>query len=71
LNELESVHGEERTFSSDVCNKSFSLKVNLKNHQCIHSGEKQVCYDVCNKSFRHRNNMKCHCHIHMRSRPLL
>jgi hypothetical protein len=69
LKELETVDVEERTFSRDVCIKSFSLKVNLKNHQCIHSGEKQFFCDMCNKSFSERGHLKNHQRIHTGERP--
>jgi KRAB domain-containing zinc finger protein len=68
LNELGFVRGEERTYSCDVCNKSFRRTYDLKRHRLIHSGENPFCFNVCNKSFR-QDYMKCHQRIHSEERP--
>jgi hypothetical protein len=64
LNELEPVHGEERTYFCNVCNKSFSRKYIMKKHQCVHSGERPFCFDVGNKSFSQKHTLKIHQRIH-------
>jgi KRAB domain-containing zinc finger protein len=69
LCELQSMHGEERLYSCEVCNKSFSVQINLKKHQRIHRGEWPLGCDVYNKSFSQQTSMKRHQLIHSGERP--
>ena len=56
--------GERQVYSSNVCNKSFTLHSNLKAHQHTHSGERPLTCDVCNKLFTQQGNLKAHQHTH-------
>ncbi|XP_021927598.1 zinc finger and SCAN domain-containing protein 5B-like [Zootermopsis nevadensis] len=69
LNEGNLIHGEERAYSCNVCNKSFSWRSHLMIHQRIHSGERPYTCDVCNKSFGRRNHLKIHQSTHSGEQP--
>lgn len=45
------IHSVRKPFKCDVCNKAFSLKVNLKLHWKVHLGEKPFICDQCDKNF--------------------
>ncbi|XP_033607406.1 zinc finger protein 782-like [Cryptotermes secundus] len=67
LYDLQSMDGEERLYSCEECNKSFSDQDNLKRHQCIH--KRRIHCDVCNKSFSQQTSMKRHQITHSGERP--
>jgi uncharacterized Zn-finger protein len=49
---------------SNICKKSFSLLMCLKQHEHLHSGERPCTCDVCNKSFTEQGHLKAHQCIH-------
>ena len=58
-----------RPFSCSVCNKSFTRKHHLIEHERIHSGSRSFSCSVCNKSFTRKSNLVQHERIHSGSKP--
>lgn len=71
------IHGHQRPFSCDACDKSFKNAKQMRNHKRIHNKRsdkevvKYVC-DVCAKGFPNRRNLKVHTDVvHNKIRPFL
>lgn len=53
-----------KSFSCEVCNKSFSQKMHLMRHSLIHTGEKPYSCDQCEKTFIQKVQLKFHKRTH-------
>ena len=49
-----------KSFSCDVCKKSYKTKSSLNIHKRIHSGEKTYKCDVCDKGFSRKDHLTRH-----------
>jgi KRAB domain-containing zinc finger protein len=54
------VHTGECPNCCDVCNRTFSVKSNLKGHEHIHTGKGPYRCGVCSKKFSHKRVLKKH-----------
>ena len=55
----------ERPFSCKVCNRSFSEKKTLVNHERIHTGEKPYSCQFCDMVFPFQQSFRKHVRLHM------
>ena len=60
---------EEETFQCSNCNKSFTKKTDLVQHQRIHSGEKPFQCSICNKCFALKDTLVNHQRTHTGEKP--
>ncbi|KAJ8278504.1 hypothetical protein GJAV_G00088350, partial [Gymnothorax javanicus] len=58
------VHGGEKLYKCDQCEKSFIYQSSFKYHQRIHSGEKPYKCDQCEECFSWSSQLKSHKSIH-------
>ena len=64
-----SVHGFERPWGCQICNKSFARHLELVNHRRVHSGDKPFQCDICGSRFNQKQNLQTHVrHIHLGER---
>ncbi|XP_044733721.1 zinc finger protein 271-like [Chrysoperla carnea] len=57
-------HTGEKTFSCNICDKTFSRHWSLVQHKRLHTGEKPYVCDVCNKTFNNKSNLVEHKYSH-------
>lgn len=57
---LQMSHRGERPFSCPLCEKSYGLKRDLKEHLVLHSGEKPYVCEHCGKAFARRPSLRIH-----------
>ncbi|XP_076825644.1 uncharacterized protein LOC143471148 [Clavelina lepadiformis] len=62
-------HCEERSYSCDVCNKSFGHAVSLGQHKMAHGKEKVFECQICHKTFKRSSTLSTHLLIHSDTRP--
>jgi len=61
-----SVHGCERPWVCNICNKTFARRPELANHERIHTGEKPFQCDMCGATFNQKTNLHTHVrHSHL------
>lgn len=53
-----------KSFKCEICDKTFSLRGNLRMHQKIHTGIKPFKCDMCGKDFTYKSNLKKHVQAH-------
>lgn len=56
-------HTGVKPFKCKDCDKAFSHKSNLKEHEKIHSGEKSHVCDKCGKAFTTKSSLNRHIKI--------
>ena len=59
----------QKRFTCNQCQKTFSRKGNLATHKITHSGEKPYHCDICQKKFAQSNNLTDHRRIHTGEKP--
>ena len=65
LNEhIKSVHGNERPYKCDQCDKKFAKPSELRNHMRTHTGERPFTCEVCNASFTYSHILTRHKKYH-------
>ncbi|XP_052770427.1 zinc finger protein 236-like [Mya arenaria] len=63
------VHSSDRSFTCDICNKSYKSERVLKIHKLRHGPANEIC-PVCGKSFRLRSEVKHHMRRHQNDRRI-
>jgi uncharacterized Zn-finger protein len=59
-NHLKVQHSEVKSFSCEVCSKSFKLKNTLVNHMVQHTGIKRYSCNFCSRTFASSGNYYSH-----------
>ena len=59
----------KKGFNCDICNKMFTKKFALTNHQRLHIIERPYQCKTCGKSFPHTSSLYRHNKVHMDARP--
>ena len=57
-----------KTFSCDICEKSFRLKYYLKDHMITHVEDKQFQCNSCDKKFKRLGDLKVHMRKHSKEK---
>lgn len=60
---------QEKPYSCDICNRTYSSKGSYKHHYRSHTAKKTYVCDVCNKKFSIRKILKNHYRIHTGEKP--
>lgn len=60
---------KEKTFTCELCDRSFAHAGSLRTHHLIHTGERPYCCNICGKKFRVSSHLKDHHVIHTGMRP--
>lgn len=63
-------HSDNRLPCS-LCEKTFSMPKNLKNHMNMHTGNRIFVCEECGKQFRSRETWKYHAAFHSKTRPFV
>ena len=59
----------EKPFPCDICDKAFSQKSSLSDHERTHSNEKPFACDTCEKKFSRQSALNKHQRIHSGAKP--
>lgn len=63
------VHLNVRTFSCNLCDKTFYARTTLDRHKMIHTGEKPFSCEVCGARFADSEYVAIHMRLHTGERP--
>lgn len=59
------VHSDERSFTCDICSKSFKTSSNLNVHIKIHKNQRDHPCNMCSMSFFTSSHLKAHIGVHL------
>lgn len=65
LRHQKNYHMGERKFTCESCDKTFTSRANLSQHQMTHSSVRPFKCDYCEKSFKWKKHLKTHLMIHL------
>ncbi|KAM4640693.1 uncharacterized protein O3C94_015280 isoform 2-T2 [Discoglossus pictus] len=67
--ELNNCHKTEKLFRCSMCEKCFSRKSTLVNHERVHTGLRPFACSECGKCFSRKSSLFCHERIHANVKP--
>jgi uncharacterized Zn-finger protein len=59
------VHSDERTFTCEICSKSFKTSSNLNVHIKMHKNQRDHPCNMCTQSFFTSSHLKAHIRVHL------
>ncbi|XP_031569200.1 uncharacterized protein LOC116303748 isoform X2 [Actinia tenebrosa] len=65
------LHGDQKYYKCNICNKLFSHPSSRNIHLRLHSGEKPYECETCGKRFRVSSHLKDHIRVHTGERPYI
>lgn len=60
------IHSDERSFTCEICSKTFKTKSNLNVHIKVHKNQRDHHCQICKQSFFTSSHLKAHVNIHVK-----